>query len=205
MDLFWTCLGTCLEQRKSRFLISYIAIWWINSKVPEGSMITSENNSSRVIILKSRLNSTGHSSCTSEVRDIFDRQTHVPNHWWQLMYSRVLQPWGHRNSTTVPVRNIKNDMKKKEELIKQTTNKQPIKYENKMKYSAIAPSVNFLHQMAEIGPFRCLVNPLDICAFADLSKQSVQYNLIIWFHGLKIPKKYFRKQVFDHMEIWSLW
>ena len=42
----------------------------------EGSMITSENSSvaresSRVIILKSRLNLTGHSACTSEVRDIF--------------------------------------------------------------------------------------------------------------------------------------
>ena len=48
----------------------------------KGSMITSENSSatresSRVIILKSRLYSTGHSACTSEVRDIFDRQTHV--------------------------------------------------------------------------------------------------------------------------------
>ena len=95
MDLCWTCLEICLELPKSRYLISYRAIWWINSKVPEGSMITSENNSvaresSRVIILKSRLNSTGHSACTSEVRDIFDRQTHVPNDWWQLMCSRVL-------------------------------------------------------------------------------------------------------------------
>ena len=50
----------------------------------EGSMFTSENSSaaresSRVIILKSRLKSTGHSACMSEVRDIFDRQTHVPN------------------------------------------------------------------------------------------------------------------------------
>ena len=76
----------------------------------EGSMITRENSSvaresSRVIILKSRLNSTGHSACTSEVRDIFDRQTHVPNDRWQLMYSRVLQPWDRRNSTTAPVRN----------------------------------------------------------------------------------------------------
>ena len=111
MDLCWTCLETCLELPKSRYLISYIAIWWINSKVPEGSMITSENNSvaresSRVIILKSRLNSTGHSACTSEVRDIFDRKTHVPNDWWQLMCSRVLQPWDHRNSTTAPVCNI---------------------------------------------------------------------------------------------------
>ena len=89
----------------------YIAIWWINSKVPEGSMITSKNSgiareSSHVIILKSRLNSTGHSACTSEVRDIFDRMTHVPNDWWQLMFSRILQPWEHRNSMTVPVRNI---------------------------------------------------------------------------------------------------
>ena len=60
-------------------------------------MITSENSSvtresSRVIILKSRLDPTGHSACISEVRDIFDRQTHVPNDGWQLMCSRVLQP-----------------------------------------------------------------------------------------------------------------
>ena len=59
---------------KSRYLISYIAIWWINLKVPEGSMITSENNSvtresSYMIVLKSRLNSTGHSSYTSEVHE----------------------------------------------------------------------------------------------------------------------------------------
>ena len=64
----------------------YIAIWWINSKVPKGSMITSENSSatresSHVIILKSRLDSTGHSACTSEVHDIFDCQTHVPKDW----------------------------------------------------------------------------------------------------------------------------
>ena len=77
----------------------------------EGSMITSEDSSaaresSRVIILKSRLNSTGHSACTSEVRDIFDRQSRVPNGWWQLICSHVLQPWDHRNSTTAPVRNI---------------------------------------------------------------------------------------------------
>ena len=75
---------------------SYIAIWWINSKVPEGSMI----------IIKSRLNSTGHSACTSEVHDIFDRQTYVPNEWWQLICSNVLQPWDRRISSTVPVRNI---------------------------------------------------------------------------------------------------
>ena len=77
----------------------------------EGSMITSENSSvaresSRVIILKSRLNSTGHSACTSDVREIFDRQTHVSNDWWQLLCSRVLQPWDRRNSTTGSVRNI---------------------------------------------------------------------------------------------------
>ena len=90
MDHCWTCLEICLELSKSRYLISYIAIWWIISKVPEGSMITSENNSvaresSRVIILKSRLNSTGHSSCTGEVRDILDRQINVPNDWLQQM------------------------------------------------------------------------------------------------------------------------
>ena len=108
MHLCWTCLETCLE------LVTwfpYIATWWINSKIPEGSMITSENSSvarenSRVIILKSHLNSIGHSACTSEVRDIFDRQTHVPNEWWQLMCSRVLQPWDRRKLMTAPVRNI---------------------------------------------------------------------------------------------------
>ena len=89
----------------------YIAIWWINSKVSEGLMITSENSrvaceSSCVIILKSCLDSTGHSACTSEVRDIFDRQSHVPNDWWQLMCSRVLQPWDRCNSMTAPIRNI---------------------------------------------------------------------------------------------------
>ena len=62
--------------------------------------------SSHVIILKSRLNSTGHSACTSEVRDMFDRQTYVPNDWWQLMCSNVLQPWDRRNSMTAPVPNI---------------------------------------------------------------------------------------------------
>ena len=100
-----------LNSPKSLYMISYIAIWWINSKVPEGSMNTSENNcvareSSRVIILKSRLSSTGHSVCTREVRDIFDRQTRIPSYLWQPMCSRVLQPWGRLNSTTVPVRNI---------------------------------------------------------------------------------------------------
>ena len=77
----------------------------------EGSMITSENSraareSSRVIISKSRLNSTGHSACTSEVREIFDRQTHVPNDCWQLICLCVLQPWDRCNSKTAPVRNI---------------------------------------------------------------------------------------------------
>ena len=89
----------------------YIAIWWINLKVPKDSIITSENSSvaresSRVIILKSCLNSTGHSACTSKVHNIFDRQTHVPNDWWQLMCSHILQPWDRHNSMTVPVRNI---------------------------------------------------------------------------------------------------
>ena len=78
-------------------------------------MITSENSSSRessrVIVSKWRLDSTGHSAGTSEVRDIFDRQTHVPNDWWQLMCSRVLQPWDRRNSMTAPVRNIQETHK----------------------------------------------------------------------------------------------
>ena len=74
-------------------------------------MITSENSSvacesSHVIILKSRLDSTGYSACISKVRDIFDRQTHVPNDWWQLMCLRVLQPWDRCNSMMASVHNI---------------------------------------------------------------------------------------------------
>ena len=79
-----TCLKTCLELPKSRCLISLYSDLmdqfegfqrfddhqWNSSATRE---------SSRVIILKSRLNSTGHSACTSKVRDIFDRQTFVPN------------------------------------------------------------------------------------------------------------------------------
>ena len=108
MDLYWTCLETCIEQLKSRYLVSLYSNLMDQF---EGSMITSENSSvaresSRVIILKSRLNSTGHSACTSEVHDIFDHQTHVPNGRWHLMCSRVLQPWDHRNSTTASVHNI---------------------------------------------------------------------------------------------------
>ena len=108
MDLCWTCSEICLELPKSRYLVSLY-----NDLMDqfEGSMITSENSSvacesSRVIILKSRLNTTGHSTRTSEVRDIFDRQTHVPNGWWQLMCSHVLQLWDRRNSMTAPIRNI---------------------------------------------------------------------------------------------------
>ena len=97
-----------LELPKSRYLVSLYSDLMDQF---EGSMITSENSSvaresSRVIILKSRVNSTGHSACTSEVRDIFDRQTHVPNGRWQMMFSRVLHAWDRRNSTAAPVRNI---------------------------------------------------------------------------------------------------
>ena len=112
----------------------YIAIWWINSKVPEGLMITSENSSaaresSRVIILKSRLNSTGHSASTSKVCDIFDRQTHVPNDWWQLMCSNVLQPWAHLNSMMVPVCNItlRPHLKGNKNLVYFSATKVPLK------------------------------------------------------------------------------
>ena len=80
-------------------------------------MITSENSiatreSSRMIILKSHLNTTGHSACTSEVPDIFDRQTYVPNDWWQLMCSNIIQPWDRHNSMTVPIHNITHVQKK---------------------------------------------------------------------------------------------
>ena len=81
---FETCLKTCLELPKSRYLIflysdlmdqfegsrRFDAHQWNSSATRE---------SSRAIILKSRLNSTGHSACTSEVRYIFDRQAFVPN------------------------------------------------------------------------------------------------------------------------------
>ena len=80
MVFCWTCLETCLELPKSRYLVSLYSDLMDQF---EGSMSTSENSSvaresSRVIILKSRLNSTGHSACTSEVRDIFDRQPMYP-------------------------------------------------------------------------------------------------------------------------------
>ena len=108
VDLCWTCQETCLELPKSRYLVSLYSDLMDQFK---GSMITSVNNSVareslRVIILKSHLNSTGHSACTSEVRDIFDRQTHVPNDWWQLMCSCILQPWDCCNSMAAPVCNI---------------------------------------------------------------------------------------------------
>ena len=90
-----TSLKTCLELPKSRYLIflysdlmdKFESSWRVDDH-PWNSNATCE--SSRVIILKSRLNSTGHSPCTSEVRDIFDCQTFVPNVWWQLRCSNVL-------------------------------------------------------------------------------------------------------------------
>ena len=80
MDLYTTCLENCLELPKSRYLVSLYSDLMDQF---EGSIITNENNSaahesSRVIILKSRFDSTGHSASTSEVRDIFDRQTMNP-------------------------------------------------------------------------------------------------------------------------------
>ena len=70
-------------------------------------MISSaERESSRVIILKSRLDSTGNSACTSEVCDIFDRQTYIPNDWLHVICSHVIPPWDRHNSMTAPVRNI---------------------------------------------------------------------------------------------------
>ena len=86
----------------------YIAIWWINPKARWSPVktVVAAWESSCVIILKSRLNSTGHSACTSEVHDTFDRQTHVPNNQWQLMCSHVLQPWECCNLMMAPIRNI---------------------------------------------------------------------------------------------------
>ena len=106
-----TCLKTCLELPKSRYLI------FLYSNLMDqfegfrrfddhqwNSCATYE--CSRGIILKSCLNSTGDSACTSEVRDIFDRQTHVRNDWWELMCSNVLQPWDRCNSMTASICNI---------------------------------------------------------------------------------------------------
>ena len=106
-----TCLETCLEWLKSRYLISLYSDLMDQF---EGSQrfddhqwnSSAARESPRVIILKSCLNSTGHSACTSEVHDIFDHQTHVPNDWWQLMCSNVHQPWDHCNSMMAPVCNI---------------------------------------------------------------------------------------------------
>ena len=105
------CLETCLELPISRYLISLYRDLMDQFK---GSQRLDDHQwnssaareSSRVIILEWRLNSTGHSAWTSKVRDIFDRQTYVANDWWQLMCSNVLQTWDRRNSMTAPVRNI---------------------------------------------------------------------------------------------------
>ena len=111
MHFCWTCLETCLELLKCRYLISLYSDWmdqfegsrWFDDHQWNSS---AARESSRMIILKSRLNFTGHSACTNEVRDIFDRLTHVPNDWWHMMCSHVLQPWDRRNSMTAPVRDI---------------------------------------------------------------------------------------------------
>ena len=92
VNLFW---NLCLELLKSRNLI------FLYSNLMdqlEGShrfdyhqwSSSATRDNSLVIILKSCLNSTGHSACTSEVRVICDRQTYVPNDWWKLMCSNVL-------------------------------------------------------------------------------------------------------------------
>ena len=114
MDLCWTCLETGLELLKSSYLVflySDLMDQFEGSRRFDDHQWNSSaaRESSHVIIFKSCLNSTGHSACMSEVRDIFDRQMHVPNDWWQLMCSNVLQPWDRRNSMTAPVRNITLD------------------------------------------------------------------------------------------------
>ena len=84
------CFETCHESPKSRYLIflySDLMDQFEGSRRFDDHQWNSSatRESSRVIILKSRLNSTGDSACTNEVRDIFDHQTYVPNDWWQLM------------------------------------------------------------------------------------------------------------------------
>ena len=81
-----------------------------------GSTTTNENSSvgregSRMIILKSRLKSTGHSAGTSEVRNIFDRHTPAPSDRWQLTCPRALQPRDRRNPMTATVHNITNQQR----------------------------------------------------------------------------------------------
>ena len=105
VDLCWNCLETCFGLLKSHYLIFLYSDLMDQFDDHQWNSLAARENS-RVIILESRLNSTGHSACTSEVRDIFDRQIHVPNDWRQLMCSNVLQPWDRRNSMTAPVRNI---------------------------------------------------------------------------------------------------
>ena len=62
--------------------------------------------SSHVIISKSCLNSTRHSACTSEVRNIFDRQTFSTQ---QLMTADVLKcSWDRCNLKMAPICNITN-------------------------------------------------------------------------------------------------
>ena len=108
VHLCWTCLETFLELPKSHYLISLYSDLMDHFK---GSQRFDDHqwNSSAArerscgIILKSCLNSTGHSACTSEVRDIFDHQTHD---WWQLMCSNVVQPWDRHNSMMAPIHNI---------------------------------------------------------------------------------------------------
>ena len=90
-----TCLKPVLNYQNLATWFSYITIWWKQfggSRRFDGHQWNSSatHESSRVIILKSRFFSTGHSAWTSEIRDIFDRQTFVPNDWWQLMCSNAL-------------------------------------------------------------------------------------------------------------------
>ena len=74
--LCWNLFENPLELQNLATWFSYIAIWWNQF---EGSWrfdalqwnSNATRESSRVIILKSRFFSTGHSACTSEISDIF--------------------------------------------------------------------------------------------------------------------------------------
>ena len=74
VDLCWTSLETVLELLKSRYLIflySDLMDQFEGSRRFDDHQWNSSaaRESSRLIILKSHLNSTGHSACTSEVHD----------------------------------------------------------------------------------------------------------------------------------------
>ena len=120
VHLCWTCLETCLELPKSCYLVSLYSDLMDQFEGSQGFNDHQWNSSaaresSHVIILKSHLNSTGHSACTSKVCDIFDHQTYLPNDSWCARTFSLT--WDRRNSMTAPVRNIGQWNPKRKKLV----------------------------------------------------------------------------------------